>query len=81
MYCNKIHACRSHLFKWSTACCRHNHGGKKQVTRKLPLKVHLCIDLYIAKFNVKKKYGISYGSIGLMSFSSFFKVCYQCFKE
>ena len=38
------------------------------------LKMKMSMAEYIAKFLTKKKYGISYGDFGLVSFASFLKV-------
>lgn len=76
MYCNKIHVCRKVLFNWAANFNFNvkNDIEKSKVKRKLSIRVLTCIDFYLAKFNVNKKYGITYGSFGLMTFSTFFKV-------
>lgn len=67
-YSNKIHKSVKMLFHWTV---------QKRICKKIKMRFLLC--LYLEKFNNsrKKRYGISYGRyFGLMSFSSFFQVCF-----
>ena len=63
MYTSRIHKCAKILM--------HIYAHGQNV---LPLNVKLTASNYIAKFNAKKKYGISYAGFGLISFASFSKV-------
>lgn len=63
MYSNRIHKCRSRIFHYNATC------GRLNLIEQLKLIV------YLEKFNAKEKYGITYASLGMVSFESFFKVC------
>ena len=63
MYTNKIHQCRKALF-----------AADVRFPAKLNLRAHALLMIYIEKFNTKKKYGLTYGCFGLISFASFAKV-------
>src|SRR5699024_8191015 len=62
MYTQAIHRCSHRLFDWN--------AGRNRFSIKD--KLHLLF--YIEKFHIKKKYGITYGSFGLVSLKSFAKV-------
>ena len=66
MYCHRIHSCSNRLFHINANSLNKRDKGKLSASFK--------IDLYIAKFNTNKKYGISYGPFGLMTFNTFAKV-------
>ena len=66
-YTNKIHHCTKELF--------HIEGSRPKLGFGFTPLTRLRMSLYIDKFNSTKRYGITYGPFGLMSFASFFKVC------
>lgn len=63
MYSERIHRCRKRLFYLSSNKRLHH----------LTLRGRLRLALYILKFSTCKRYGITYGPYGLMSFKSFAK--------
>ena len=63
MYSARIHKCSYILMHWS---------ARAQFSRQLGTRLKLAN--YICAFHTEKRYGISYGEIGLISFDSFAKV-------
>ncbi|KAI2796340.1 hypothetical protein BLOT_015894 [Blomia tropicalis] len=73
LYTNRIHQCVKRLIQIEIGRCCLHWKRYLRVSSKLPIEMHLKVSHYIEKFNVTKRYGITYGSFGLMSFTSFTK--------
>ena len=69
-YSGKIHHCTKRLF--------HVKAAQSQVKRRnllhLNLLARIRLACYIEKFNIKRKYGLTYSTFGLISMSAFTKV-------
>ena len=66
MYSSRIHACAKGLLGLSSSMC--NREGKTSLVTKIKLSI------YIDTVHTKNKYGIRYGSYGLLTLASFTKV-------
>ena len=72
-YCTKIHQHSKALYSWSALQLTRKPGATAAFAKpkqKTLIRVHL----YLGKFAVSERYGLTYNGVELMSFSSFFKV-------
>ncbi|KAI2800245.1 hypothetical protein BLOT_013768 [Blomia tropicalis] len=74
MFTNKIHRFVKRLMqivisRYYTVYIRH----RKKKFQLFSIKIHWKLSNYIEKFHTNERYGITYGSFGLMSFTSFTK--------
>ena len=71
MYSNKIHYCGKRLLCLSFVKRRLAIGVVEWSNQ---IKAKIRVAFYIEKFHTSRKFGITYGSFGLISFSAFVKV-------
>lgn len=76
-YTNRIHECAKPLLRLS-AHLQSAHRKDKKAKLHLSVRVRLNLAFYVEKFHCKdRRYGFTFAIFGLISLSSFFKVCVQ----
>ena len=69
-YSSQMHACAKRLLYFVSSQLKRTRWGPTLAGRE-----RIMLALLLEKYHTRKRYGITYGSFGLISFASFAKVC------